>query len=414
MTEKEASSLIQCINSSDCRTWSFEQLTSDQRTGPMKKPTPIIVGERHRLQQKQAKISPIDTPEDKPSFTDTLGPRTRSRTHSESKSTSSAGNAPILRYPSTGPFAVTLLQADLNRLQENEYLNDTLIEFGLRFCQEQIKSRDPPLAQQIYVFNTFFYQKLTEHRDRSKSYEHVRKWTNRVNIFEKKYIVVPIHENMHWYLAIVVNPHMILKRRDPLRSLGSGFQRRRSTRRSADEAVVQIQSDSDSTQDPIALVEEDSKKTTASSTNADVGETESTFAFVLDSLGAHHGPVKTALRDYLRLEARAKGFVPSDVDLKTLGDPIHVDVRVPEQPNYCDCGIYLLHFFDRFFSDPDQFFHIILAAQRAPSHVSDMHEAWQQEAVEQKRGWWRDLILQLSAEWTQQHKDEASCIASTM
>lgn len=422
MTEEEASSLVQSIDSAECRSWSFAQHPSDQRTGPMKKPTPIVVGERHRLLQEQARKPAIDTPEDETFFTDTLGPRTRSRTHSEYKSTSSAGNAPILRYPSTGPFAVTLLQADLNRLQENEYLNDTLIEFGLRFCQEQIKSRDPHLAQQIYVFNTFFYQKLTEYRDRSKSYEHVRKWTNRVNMyvypyssrFEKKYIVVPIHENMHWYLAIVVNPHMILKKRDPLRSLSSGFRRRRSTRRSTDEAVVQIHSDSDSTQDPIALVEGDSKKTKASSTNSDMGESESTFVFVLDSLGAHHGPVKTALRDYLRLEARAKGFVPSDVDLKTLGNPIHVDVRVPEQPNYCDCGIYLLHFFDRFFSDPDHFFHIILAAQRASNSASEMHEAWQQEAIEQKRGWWRDLIWQLSAEWTQQHKDDESCIVPNM
>jgi hypothetical protein len=41
----------------------------------------------------------------------------------------------ILVYPPSGTGAVNITKADLNRLQPGEYLNDTLIEFGLKFVK---------------------------------------------------------------------------------------------------------------------------------------------------------------------------------------------------------------------------------------------------------------------------------------
>lgn len=421
MTENEALGLWQTMESGSLKPFTLAQPASSGRTDPVRKPTPILVGERRRLQQEEAKDTSPQLGESASAPIESPGHRTRARTRSEMKHAAACDSEPILRYPSSGPFAVTLLRTDLDRLRENEYLNDTLIEFGLRFLQEHIKTRDPALAQQIYVFNTFFYQKLTEYRDRSKSFEQVRKWTNRVNMyvyersprFEKRYIVIPIHENMHWYLAIVVNPQMILRKRPPEHSLSSGFQLRRSARRPSEGLEGSLNSDSEcvSTKDhPIVTSAEEQRDSNSPAPTMgaqdSVSESESAYVFVLDSLGTHHGPVKTALRDYLRLEARAKGFVPADIDLKSLGDPIHVDVRVPEQPNYCDCGIYLLHFFDRYFSDPDYFFRIILASRRGFKSSPEIHEAWQQETIAKKRSWWRDQVLTLSSEWTQQHRDE--------
>jgi Ulp1 family protease len=34
----------------------------------------------------------------------------------------------------------------------------------------------------------------------------LKNWTKNVNIFSKNYIVVPINEDTHWYLAVIVNP----------------------------------------------------------------------------------------------------------------------------------------------------------------------------------------------------------------
>lgn len=182
MTEDESLILWRSIDSKSLKSMALSHPRSPKRTDPVKKPTPILVGERRRLQQEQTNGTTSSIQEGETALVEKPGHLTRARTRLEAKNVTTCDTDPILRYPSSGPFAVTLLQSDLDRLRENEYLNDTLIEFGLRFLQEQIKSRDPFLAQQIYVFNTFFYQKLTEYRDCSKSYEQVRKWTNRVNM----------------------------------------------------------------------------------------------------------------------------------------------------------------------------------------------------------------------------------------
>lgn len=36
--------------------------------------------------------------------------------------------------------------------------------------------------------------------------------------------------------------------------------------------------------------------------------------------------------------------------------------QVPPQPNYCDCGVYLLHFVEQFMSDPETFSQQILVS----------------------------------------------------
>lgn len=84
-----------------------------------------------------------------------------------------------------------------------------MIEFGLKYLLARIEERDPKLHSEIYVFSSFFYRRFSENKkDRKQSYEHVRKWTRAVDLFEKKYIIVPINEAFHWYLAIITNPFL--------------------------------------------------------------------------------------------------------------------------------------------------------------------------------------------------------------
>ncbi len=62
-----------------------------------------------------------------------------------------------------------------------------------------------------HIFNTFFYKRLTSKASDGKTtagWNAVRKWTkkgNGVDLFEKKFIVVPINESLHWYVAVIVN-----------------------------------------------------------------------------------------------------------------------------------------------------------------------------------------------------------------
>lgn len=39
-----------------------------------------------------------------------------------------------------------------------------------------------------------------------KRHLRVKNWTKNVNIFEKDFIVIPINENSHWFLAIICFP----------------------------------------------------------------------------------------------------------------------------------------------------------------------------------------------------------------
>jgi len=41
-------------------------------------------------------------------------------------------------------------------------------------------------------------------------YDQVSRWT-KFNIFRKKYLIVPINEDYHWYLAIIYEPEHLVK-----------------------------------------------------------------------------------------------------------------------------------------------------------------------------------------------------------
>jgi len=66
---------------------------------------------------------------------------------------------------------------------------------------KQIEERDQSLpdheklAPQIHVFNSFFYKQLSTRKTKNLDpYSLVEKWTKRVDLFKKKYIVVPVNE----------------------------------------------------------------------------------------------------------------------------------------------------------------------------------------------------------------------------
>ncbi|KAJ3789207.1 hypothetical protein GGU10DRAFT_305668 [Lentinula aff. detonsa] len=116
----------------------------------------------------------------------------------------------ILSYPpdaATG--AVKITNGDYSRLLPNEYLNDTLIEFGLKLWLHELAMVDPELANQVHIFSSFFYKKLNK-KNLEEGYQSVRRWTSKFDIFSKKFVIVPINENMHWYLAIIYQPDLVL------------------------------------------------------------------------------------------------------------------------------------------------------------------------------------------------------------
>jgi hypothetical protein len=141
----------------------------------------------------------------------------------------------LFHWPPTGRTELVITKGDYHRLYDDEFLNDTLIDFGLRYVVEtrlpskptETKSADSSTGlgqlrpEDVFVFNPFFYKKLSDKtRSREKvspdpypewsAYDSVKKWTNKVDIFSKKFIIVPVNENLHWYMAVIYNPAILL------------------------------------------------------------------------------------------------------------------------------------------------------------------------------------------------------------
>jgi Ulp1 family protease len=74
--------------------------------------------------------------------------------------------------------------------------------------------------------------------------------------------------------------------------------------------------------------------------------------FLLDSLGNRHPKALQCLQQYLQAEAKERmGF-----DIEQDGcKPTSLYGKVPRQRNYCDCGVYLLHYMEVFLSNPQKY-----------------------------------------------------------
>jgi Ulp1 family protease len=117
-------------------------------------------------------------------------------------------------HPLQGKNQATVELQDIERLDEGEFLNDSLIGFYLRLLETRLQDDRPELAKRVYFFNTFFYTRLTSSGTKGKgiNYAAVERWTSRVKLLDYDYIIVPVNENTHWYVAIICNAPKLLPR----------------------------------------------------------------------------------------------------------------------------------------------------------------------------------------------------------
>lgn len=118
-----------------------------------------------------------------------------------------------LIFPPDGKNKATVDKQDIERLDEGEFLNDNLLVFYLRKLEFDLQTKNPDLAKRVYFQNPFFYERLTTNAPRGKkiNYEAVQRWTAKVDLFKYDYIVVPVNENVHWYVAIICNVNKFFK-----------------------------------------------------------------------------------------------------------------------------------------------------------------------------------------------------------
>lgn len=201
--------------------------TSMSITPPM--PSLMVSGSENQKLRQYSRQDVGDLPES------VIPRRSTRRSSGITRSPAVDNDEVILVYPPGVPGAVNITNGDLARLQPGEFLNDTLIEFGLKLWLKELEQTNPTLASQIHVFNSFFYKKLNHEKKGTNSggYESVRKWTSKFDIFQKKYIIVPINENLHWYFAIICDPEHVL-----VPAMSNSPSTRQQTRHSIPEPMI--------------------------------------------------------------------------------------------------------------------------------------------------------------------------------
>ncbi|CAL9164786.1 ubiquitin-like-specific protease 1D [Musa acuminata AAA Group] len=112
-------------------------------------------------------------------------------------------------YPSRDdPESVELSYADIKCLNPESYLSSTIMNFYIQYLQRPLAVTDRPRGD-YHFFNTYFYKKLEEavsFKVDKACFEKLRRWWKGVNIFQKSYIFIPVHGDMHWSLAVICIP----------------------------------------------------------------------------------------------------------------------------------------------------------------------------------------------------------------
>ncbi|GAB7360570.1 hypothetical protein MBLNU230_g0455t1 [Neophaeotheca triangularis] len=334
-------------------------------------------------------------------------------------------------YPSEGPRRTTTDFGDLMRLDEGEFLNDNLISFALRRTEESLS---PEQRGRIHFFNTFFYSSLsTNNGRRAFNYDSVKRWTKGKDLMGTPYVVVPINHDLHWFVAIICNLNRFTQQIefDPSDDEVQAVDHAGTVKANGKEEL-------DVEMEDLALSEGDKSKDSGNDqilsealTSATAGregdgesrpstgtskkskkkgppplpkiDSQQPAIITLDSFGSAHTGEVRMLKDYVIEEAKDKrGMTVSRDQMKGI-----TAKGLPEQTNFCDCGVYLVGYIQEFAKDPDGFVRKVLSREldRNNDFVSFNPSA--------KRDELRDTLLELQKQQEIDRKEKKRAKSAT-
>ncbi|XP_062232929.1 ubiquitin-like-specific protease 1D [Phragmites australis] len=123
--------------------------------------------------------------------------------------TSNNWDAGKLYYPSRDhPNSVEMSTDDIRCLQPESLLSSPIMNFYIMYLQGPMSSIIRPRGE-YHIFNTYFFSKLealTSKEDKTTCFLNLRRWWKGVDIFQKAYVLLPVHAETHWSLVIVCMP----------------------------------------------------------------------------------------------------------------------------------------------------------------------------------------------------------------
>ncbi|PWA91648.1 ulp1 protease family, C-terminal catalytic domain-containing protein [Artemisia annua] len=203
-------------------------------------------------------------------------------------------------YPKGEVDAVSIGKRDVDMLLPDTFVNDTIIDFYIKYLKNKINPEDRP---RFHFLNSFFFRKLADPDKEpleackgKEAFQRVRKWTRKVNLFEKDYVFIPVNFNYHWSLIVMCHLGEVATYQD--------------------EDVTKL------SKVPCVLH--------------------------MDPIRGNHTGLNGLMQSYLKEEWR--GRVPeTSEDICSRFDNLRfISLELPQQPNSYDCGLFLLHYVELF------------------------------------------------------------------
>ncbi|DBA05391.1 TPA: hypothetical protein N0F65_007553 [Lagenidium giganteum] len=240
----------------------------------------------------------------------------------------------LLNYPYEDPEAVgriTITAGDVDRLTPGEFLNDTIIDFYLRFLYRHLGVDQ---QHEVYFFSSHFFTKLYDSSSTAEErFGRVHRWTQKESdFFDKRFVFVPINDSFHWSVAVICNPGSAIIRQ----------RRRLKHEESPHLATVDLVDDGTDSSKEQAVEEE-----VAAYKNERLQRPP--CILFLDSLKCHRkNKFCAVIKSYLESEWNYRQSQLSSADgndIITTFDPSAItvfDPDIPQQTNSSDCGVFLL------------------------------------------------------------------------
>ncbi|KAF2768781.1 hypothetical protein EJ03DRAFT_328084 [Teratosphaeria nubilosa] len=354
-------------------------------------------------------------------------------------------------YPAQGLQRVTVDFADLQRLDEGELLNDNVVCFALRQLEEKM---NPKFKDQVHWFSSFFYTTLsTKNKKKVFNYDGVKRWTKNKDLLSTPYVVVPICQEFHWYVCIICNLDKL--KRTPisdeadlkaestpeqavtpqvrelqngedvgevasvadagqeLKGITNGVKKQslsdRSGESSRQASPGKLHNLNDDGEAGNAADDDEIKVSIKSAANGTgkrraptrTYDSNKPLIITLDSLGYTHNAELRTLKDYVCCEAEAKREIKVERDaLQGL-----TAKGLPEQTNFCDCGIYVIGYMEQFVQDPARF------VEKVASRRLDREEDFASFDPNAKRKQIRDSLLALQKEQENHGQEKKTTVA---
>ncbi|XP_031479747.1 probable ubiquitin-like-specific protease 2A isoform X2 [Nymphaea colorata] len=211
-----------------------------------------------------------------------------------------------LVFPKGDSDAVSISKRDVELLQPDTFINDTIIDFYIKYLESKLLPED---KDRFHFFNSFFFRKLADLDKNPGSafegkvaFQRVRKWTRKVDIFRKDYLFIPVNFNLHWSLIVVCHPGE-------------------------------------------AAFFKDGK----------VNENEKVPCILhMDSIKGSHVGLKDLVQSYLWEEWKERHMDAKEAaenDVLRFSDMRFVPLELPQQENSFDCGLFLLHYVELFLKE---------------------------------------------------------------